>query len=84
MRPDHDQALRLAPTALIRDRDQTFRFRDPLNRQRRFIPLRLDECRVPAQIARQVQYIDMFPDWDAGRRRLLRVMRGARSRPRAA
>ena len=42
------------------------------------IPLRLNECRVPAQIARQVQYIDMFPDWEAGRRRLLRVLRKPR------
>lgn len=42
------------------------------------IPVRLDECRVPAQIARQTQYIDLFPDWDAGRRRLLRVLKKPR------
>lgn len=45
------------------------------------VPLRLDECRVPAQIARQVQYIDMFPDWEGGRRRLVRVLRGGKPGP---
>lgn len=27
------------------------------------IPLRLDECPVPAKIRREIQYIDLFPDW---------------------
>jgi hypothetical protein len=31
-----------------------------------FIPLRLDDCVVPRRIARQVQYLDLFPEWDAG------------------
>jgi hypothetical protein len=35
-----------------------------------FIPLRLDECQVPPRIARQVQYVDLFPDWDTGFSRL--------------
>jgi TIR domain len=39
------------------------------------IPLRLDECVVPARISRQTQYLDLFPDWGAGVRRLLAVMK---------
>ena len=30
---------------------QTFRFRDPLNRQRRFIPLRLNQTPPPGSLA---------------------------------
>jgi hypothetical protein len=30
------------------------------------IPVRLDDCRVPARIRRETQYVDLFPDWDAG------------------
>lgn len=40
-----------------------------------FIPLRLDECVVPARIAKRVQYVDLFPDWHAGVRNVIRVMR---------
>ena len=36
---------------------QTFRFRDPLNRERRFIPLRLDDAAVRGSLA-QFRYID--------------------------
>jgi hypothetical protein len=31
-----------------------------------FIPVRLDACEVPRHIARRVQYVDLFPDWDLG------------------
>jgi WD40 repeat protein len=41
----------------------TFRFRDPLNRDLRFIPLRLDEARVPEALA-QFRYLD----WREGKR----------------
>ncbi len=34
------------------------------------IPLRFDECRVPARIARELEYIDFFPAWDLGLRNL--------------
>ena len=37
---------------------QTFRFRDPLNRQRRFIPLRLDDTEPKGSLA---QFL--FADW---------------------
>jgi hypothetical protein len=30
------------------------------------IPVRLDECRVPARIRKETQYIDLFPDWSTG------------------
>jgi hypothetical protein len=40
-----------------------------------FIPLRLDECTVPNRIAKRVQYVDLFPDWDTGLHRVLAVMK---------
>lgn len=39
-----------------------------------FIPVRMEACDVPARIRRSLQYVDMFPDWDAGLRRLERVL----------
>ncbi|MGA3027054.1 MAG: TIR domain-containing protein [Bryobacteraceae bacterium] len=39
-----------------------------------FIPVRLEDCAVPACVARQIQYVDLFPNWDAGMRRLLAVL----------
>ena len=39
------------------------------------IPLRLDECTVPRRIAKQVQYVDLFPDWEAGLDRVIAVMK---------
>jgi hypothetical protein len=38
------------------------------------IPARLDDCRVPWKIRREIQYIDLFPDWDLGVRRILAVI----------
>jgi hypothetical protein len=38
------------------------------------IPVRLDNCRVPASIQRETQYVDLFPDWDAGLARISRIM----------
>lgn len=34
------------------------------------IPVRLDDCRVPARIRREIQYIDLFPDWERGLRQI--------------
>src|SRR5215216_2690986 len=39
----------------------TFRFRDPLNKERRFIPLRLDETSIPGSLA-QFLYLNWFPE----------------------
>ena len=41
------------------------------------IPARLDACPVPSRIQRELQYIDLFPDWERGVRRIV-------SRPCAA
>ncbi len=38
----------------------TFRFRDPLNKERRFIPLRLDESPIKGSLA-QFLYINWLP-----------------------
>jgi len=38
------------------------------------IPVRLDDCRVPACIQREIQYTDFFPEWSRGLRRILRIM----------
>lgn len=38
------------------------------------IPVRLDVCKVPARIQNEIQYIDVFPDWRRGLRRILAVM----------
>jgi hypothetical protein len=39
----------------------TFRFHDPLNKQRRFIPLRFDDTPIPGSLA-QFRYIDWRPN----------------------
>jgi len=39
------------------------------------VPLRLNPCRVPRPIQRELQYVDLFPDWDAGIRRLKVMLR---------
>ncbi|HUA17462.1 MAG TPA: toll/interleukin-1 receptor domain-containing protein [Bryobacteraceae bacterium] len=44
------------------------------------VPVRLDECVVPRRIARQVQYVDLFPRWDEGVNRVMAVMREQRDR----
>jgi small GTP-binding protein len=55
----------------------TFRFRDPLNQERRFIPLRLDDAAVPGSLAPRLA-IDWRPDSAAREQtyaRLLEVCR---------
>ena len=39
------------------------------------VPVRLDGCSVPRSIQREFQYIDLFPDWERGIRRLATMMR---------
>ena len=39
------------------------------------VPVRLDECRIPRPIRRELQYLDLFPDWDRGVRRLIGLLR---------
>jgi nucleoid DNA-binding protein len=46
------------------------------------MPVRLEECYMPRRIADQLQYVDLFPDWEKGVRRLARAIRkAARTRP---
>lgn len=44
-----------------------------------FIPVRLEECRVPARIREKIQYVDLFPDWERGLQALVAAMKDARS-----
>ncbi|MCS6952216.1 MAG: TIR domain-containing protein [Bryobacterales bacterium] len=49
------------------------------------LPVRLDDCAVPARVSREIQYVDLFPDWHGGIRRLVAALESARSRrPKAA
>ena len=41
-----------------------------------FIPARLDDCPVPAHICREIQYVNLFPDWGEGVRRVVSAIRG--------
>jgi hypothetical protein len=38
------------------------------------IPVRLNDCPVPACIQRETQYVDLFPCWDAGLARVVRIV----------
>jgi hypothetical protein len=40
------------------------------------IPVRLDDCRVPRAIARETQYVDLFPDFHGGFNRILDIIEG--------
>jgi hypothetical protein len=44
------------------------------------LPARLNDCEVPKQIAGRLQYVDLFPDWDRGVRRLVRMVRRSAAR----
>lgn len=41
------------------------------------VPVRLDPCEVPRRISDQVQYVDLFPDWEKGLRRVIKTVRRA-------
>jgi hypothetical protein len=42
-----------------------------------FLPARLERCTIPREIAEQVHYVDLFPDWERGIKRLVRSIRKA-------
>ncbi len=44
------------------------------------LPARLDDCRPPERLAREVQWVDLFPDWDRGVARLAAAMRATSTR----
>jgi hypothetical protein len=59
----------------------TFRFRDPLNKDRRFIPLRLDDAPIKGSLA-QFSYIDWSPeDPDQKSAKLLEACRASTNQP---
>ncbi|MBV9766523.1 MAG: toll/interleukin-1 receptor domain-containing protein [Acidobacteriaceae bacterium] len=39
------------------------------------VPVRLDDCDLPRHIAQKTQYVDLFPDWNQGVKKLIRMMR---------
>ena len=39
-----------------------------------FIPVRFEDCLVPARIAKKIQYVDLFPNWEAGMERVLAII----------
>ena len=45
------------------------------------VPVRFEECSVPRRIAEKLQYVDLFPDWDAGTRRVVRALKKAGPKP---
>jgi len=48
------------------------------------LPVRLDECPVPAGVSGETQYVDLFPDWELGMNRLVEAIRHQLRRPSAA
>jgi len=38
------------------------------------IPVRLEDCIVPARIMKQIQYVDLFPAWEGGVRRVIEAI----------
>ncbi len=38
------------------------------------IPARLNDCKVPQRIQREFQYVDLFPDWEAGIARIMAII----------
>lgn len=38
------------------------------------IPVRFDPCRIPRQIQERSQYVDLFPDWDAGVKQVVKAL----------
>lgn len=47
------------------------------------VPVRFEACAVPRQIQERVQYVDLFPDWDAGVKKIIRAVK-SRRRPGCA
>ena len=39
-----------------------------------FVPVRLDSCVIPSQIAKKTHYVDLFPDWKDGVSQLTRAL----------
>jgi hypothetical protein len=49
-----------------------------------FIPVRLNDCELPLRISSTTHYVDLFPNWERGLRKLICALRRhKRSEPRA-
>ena len=49
------------------------------------VPVRFEPCTVPGRIAEQLQYVDLFPDWEAGMKKVVRAVRKVgRQKPTAS
>jgi hypothetical protein len=44
------------------------------------VPVRFESCEVPRRISDHVQYVDLFPDWERGVKRVVRAIRWAARR----
>ena len=44
------------------------------------VPVRFEACDVPRRIAEQVQYVDLFPDWDSGVKKVIRAVKAGQRR----
>ncbi|MGH9645177.1 MAG: toll/interleukin-1 receptor domain-containing protein, partial [Bryobacteraceae bacterium] len=42
------------------------------------VPVRFEACTVPRPITEQLQYVDLFPDWEAGVKNVVRAVRRTR------
>jgi len=45
------------------------------------VPVRFEPCLVPRRISDHVQYVDLFPNWDRGVRRVVRAIKQGRPSP---
>jgi hypothetical protein len=39
------------------------------------IPVRIEECRVPARVQQEFQYVDLFPNWEKAVQRIVTMIR---------
>ena len=38
------------------------------------LPARLDDCEIPYAKVREIQYVDLFPNWDDGFKKILQAI----------
>jgi TIR domain len=48
------------------------------------VPVRLDDCQVPARVMRELHYVDLFPELEPGFQRVARMMKDQLVRKRCA
>jgi TIR domain len=39
------------------------------------IPVRLDDCEIPYEKLKDIEYVDLFPDWNKGLQRIVQAMK---------